>query len=98
RMKTVWETTMTRPNRPNRSKTLRKAQTIKPVRTRRAGQGDRFANRDTRSSHQNNDPHAEYQWGAVVQPDGVVRFRVWAPGESHVVLDFPDLEVQMMQC
>ena len=88
---------MTRPNRLNRSKTLRKAQTIKPVRTRRAGRGDPFANRDTPSSHQNNDPHTEYQWGAVVQPDGDVRFRLWAPGESHVVLDFPDLEVQMMQ-
>lgn len=70
---------MTRPNRPNRSKTLRKAQAVKPVR----------ANRGI--------PIEPFEFGAVMQPSGDVRFRVWVPGESRVLLDFPDLEVQMMQ-
>lgn len=79
---------MTRPNRPNRSKTLRKAQAVRPDRARLAQSRGHVA--DVADV-------PEHQFGAVVQPDGDVRFRVWAPGESRVVLDFPDLEVQMMQ-
>lgn len=76
---------MTRPNRPNRSKTLRKAQGVRPDRPGRAQARE----------HATEAP--EHQFGAIVLPGGDVRFRVWVPGESRVVLEFPDLEVQMMQ-
>lgn len=41
-------------------------------------------------------PHRA-NFGALALPDGDVRFRVWVPGESRVLLDFPDLDVQMME-
>ena len=74
---------MARPRRHDRSKPLRKAQAVKRVRVRPVPQ-------------EHNALHDEYQFGAIIQEDGDVRFRVWAPGESRVLLDFPDLDVQMM--
>lgn len=79
---------MTRIERIRRAKTLRKAQSIKPARRLKVARSNKDAVLTTRE---------RFDFGAVVQPDGDVRFRVWAPGESRVILDFPDLDVQMME-
>lgn len=73
---------------PKRSKTLRKARAIRPVKKKRGVAG----------RHQDATPLAErFDFGAVVLPEGDVRFRLWAPRESRVLVDFPDMEVQMME-
>lgn len=79
---------MTHPRRSNRSKTLRKAQAVRPV--RRAREKIRPAEKAAAVQER-------LGLGAIMLPDGDVRFRVWVPGESRVLLDFPDLEVQMME-
>lgn len=71
---------MARTKRAERSKSLRKAQKVRHVRSGPEGAG------------------LPWQFGAVMQPGGEVRFRVWAPGEPRVLLDFPDLEVHSMVC
>lgn len=109
---------MTQPKQTARTKTLRKAQTVKRIRTVRNGRSEGAAagnERQVNDEIQEQHPHADnetqrnkslpperalpenrFEFGAVVQEQGDVRFRVWAPGESRVLLDFPDLDVQMM--
>lgn len=79
-------------NRRSRTKTMRKAQMVKRIRTRAAyrpavGAGQHTAAMAVRT---------HYGFGATMQEDGDVRFCVWAPGQSQVLLDLPDLEVHKM--
>lgn len=74
-------------DRPKRSKALRKAQAVRPARTKKA----------TSAAPPGVASAPPFEFGAVALPGGDVRFRLWAPGEEHVLLDFPDLDVQMME-